>query len=73
MDACTIAALDAVTAFAVPNPGCSSQSRRFFGSGCPAGCLAELIVGSQATDRWEMTILEPNAFERSYTRRNRAA
>ena len=29
-DACTIAALDAITAFAVPNPNCPSQSRRFF-------------------------------------------
>jgi hypothetical protein len=26
-----------------------------------------LIVGSQANDRWEMTIAGPNAFERSYT------
>lgn len=26
-----------------------------------------LIVGSQANDRWEMTITGPNAFERSYT------
>jgi hypothetical protein len=25
------------------------------------------IVGSRANDRWEMTILGPNAFERSYT------
>jgi hypothetical protein len=25
------------------------------------------IVGSQANDRWELTINEPNAFERSYT------
>jgi hypothetical protein len=25
------------------------------------------IIGSQANDRWEMTILGPNAFERSYT------
>jgi hypothetical protein len=30
VDACTVAALDAVTAFAVPNPGCSLRSRRFF-------------------------------------------
>jgi hypothetical protein len=30
MDACTVAALDAITAFAVPGPNCSSQSRRFF-------------------------------------------
>ena len=30
MEACTVTALDAITAFAVPNPNCSSQSRRFF-------------------------------------------
>jgi hypothetical protein len=29
-DACTVAALDAITAFAVPDPNCPSQSRRFF-------------------------------------------
>jgi len=30
VDACTVTALDAITAFAVPNPNCPSQSRRFF-------------------------------------------
>jgi hypothetical protein len=30
VEACTVAALDAITAFAVPNPNCPSQSRRFF-------------------------------------------
>ena len=30
VDACTVAALDAITAFTVPNPNYSSQSRRFF-------------------------------------------
>ena len=30
LDACTVAVLDAITAFAVPNPGVSSQIRRFF-------------------------------------------
>jgi hypothetical protein len=30
VDACTVTALDAITAFAVPNPDCPSQSRRFF-------------------------------------------
>jgi hypothetical protein len=30
VEACTVTALDAITAFAVPNPNCSSQSRRFF-------------------------------------------
>ena len=30
VDACTVAVLDAITAFAVPNPGVSSQIRRIF-------------------------------------------
>jgi hypothetical protein len=30
VDACTVTAFDAITAFAVPDPNCSSQSRRFF-------------------------------------------
>ena len=30
MEARTVTALDAITAFAVPNPNCPSQSRRFF-------------------------------------------
>ena len=30
MDTCTVAALDAITAFAVPNPGFSSQSQSVF-------------------------------------------
>jgi hypothetical protein len=30
VDACTVTASDAITAFAVPNPNSSSQSRRFF-------------------------------------------
>ena len=30
MDACTVAAPDAITAFAVPNPNCSSQGSQFF-------------------------------------------
>ena len=30
VDACTVAALDAITAFAVPNPNYYSQSSRFF-------------------------------------------
>ena len=30
VDACTVAALDAITAFAVPNPNCSSQSQSVF-------------------------------------------
>ncbi len=30
LDACTVAAPDAITAFAVPNPSCSSQGSWFF-------------------------------------------
>lgn len=30
VDPCTVAALDAITDFAVPNPGSSSQVSRFF-------------------------------------------
>jgi len=30
VEACTVTALDAITAFAFPNPNCPSQSRRFF-------------------------------------------
>ena len=30
MDTCTIAAPDAITAFAIPNPNWSSQNSRFF-------------------------------------------
>jgi hypothetical protein len=39
VDACTVAAPDAITAFAVPN-----------GSGCPAGYPVELIT--QSTLEW---------------------
>ena len=40
MDACTVTALDAITAFAVPNPNCSSQIQSVFSGlavrpGCP--------------------------------------
>ena len=30
VDTCTVAALDAITAFAIPNPGSSSQNRPVF-------------------------------------------
>jgi hypothetical protein len=30
VDTCTVTALDAITAFAVPNPNCSSQSQSVF-------------------------------------------
>ena len=37
MEACTVTALDAITAFAVPNPNCPSLSRRFFQVWRPSG------------------------------------
>ncbi len=39
VDACTVTALDAITAFAVPNPNCSSQSQSVF-SGLVASRVA---------------------------------
>ena len=36
MEACTVTALDAITAFTVPNPNYPSQSRRFFQVWSPA-------------------------------------
>jgi hypothetical protein len=41
VDACTVAALDVITAFAAPNPNCSSQSRSVF-SGLDAPQVALL-------------------------------
>ena len=32
-----------------------------------AGNWRVIIIGSQASDQWEMKITGPNAFERSYT------
>jgi hypothetical protein len=37
VDACTVTALDAITALAVPNPNCSSQNSRFFQVWLPVG------------------------------------
>jgi len=52
VDACTVAALDAITAFAVPNPGPSSQeSAGFFGSGCSSGYPDDQIT--QPTSEWQ--------------------
>jgi hypothetical protein len=37
VETCTVTALDAITAFAVPNPNCPSQSGRFFQVWMPVG------------------------------------
>jgi hypothetical protein len=45
VEACTVTALDAITAFAIPNPSSSSQSQPVFsGLVAPAGCPAGLIT-----------------------------
>jgi hypothetical protein len=53
VEACTVTALDATTAFAIPNPGSSSQkSAGFFGSGYSSGCPVERIT--QPTSGWQV-------------------
>ena len=45
VDARTVAALEAITAFAVPNPnGSLAGVVGFFGSGCPSGCPVKQIT-----------------------------
>src|SRR5580692_4226911 len=45
VDACTIAALDAITAFRSSRPQLLlAETVGFFGSGCPSGCPAEQIT-----------------------------
>jgi hypothetical protein len=47
VEACTVTALDAITAFAIPNPNYSSQSMSVFsGLVAPAGCPVERITQS---------------------------
>jgi hypothetical protein len=53
VDACTVAALDAIAAFAVPNPGPSSQSQPVFsGLVARSGRPAEQIT--QPTSDWQI-------------------
>jgi len=44
VDACTVAALDAITAFAVPNPSYSSRAVGFFGFGGSTSYLVKRIT-----------------------------
>jgi hypothetical protein len=44
VEACTVTALDAITAFAVPNPNCSSQSQSVFSG--PVAPQVALLSGS---------------------------
>jgi len=52
VDACTVTALDAITAFAVPNPNCSSQSQSVF-SGLVADQVAFGQQITQLTSDWQ--------------------
>ena len=51
VDTCTVAALDAITAYAVPNPNCSSQKQSVFSGlvalqvALPSGSLSLLRTG----------------------------
>jgi hypothetical protein len=52
VEACTVTALDAITAFAVPKPQLLlAETVGFFGSGCSSGCPAERIT--QPTLDWQ--------------------
>jgi hypothetical protein len=55
MDTCTVAALDVITAFAVPNPNCSSQDQSVF-SGLVALQVALTEQITQPTSDWQVLI-----------------
>jgi len=58
MDACTVAALDVITAFAVPNPNCSSQKQSVFsGLAAPSSCPEKQIT--QPTSDWQILLSQP--------------
>src|SRR6266542_908982 len=58
VDACTVTAFDAITAFAVPNPNCSSQSQSVF-SGLVALQVA-LLSRSPSLLRTGKVLIKPN-------------
>jgi len=51
VDTCTVTAPDAITAFAVPDPNCSSQSQSVF-SGPALPRVASLKQITQLTSDW---------------------
>jgi hypothetical protein len=55
VDTCTVTALDAITAFAVPNPNCSSQSQSVF-SGLVVNQVA-LVIRSPSLHRTGKVLL----------------
>ena len=64
VETCTVTALDAITAFAVPNPNCSSQeSVGFFGSGRSSGYPSERIT-QPTSDRQRFIFANPFSHRR---------
>jgi len=57
VDACTVTALDAITAFAVPNPNCPSQEQSVF-SGLAANQVA-LVSRSLSLLRTGKVLIKP--------------
>jgi hypothetical protein len=57
VDTCTVTALDAITAFAVPNPNCSSQSQSVF-SGLVVNQVA-LVIRSPSLHRTGKVLIKP--------------
>jgi hypothetical protein len=55
VDACTVTALDAITAFAVPNPNGSSQTQSVF-SGLDARPVTRPKLITQPTSDWQSFI-----------------
>ena len=62
MDTCTVAALDAITAFAVPNPNCSSQTQSVF-SGLVAQRVASPSESLSLLQNGDRSV-EANLFDR---------
>jgi len=60
VDACTVTTPDAITAFAVPNPNCSSQKQSVF-SGL-AACRVAPSGGSLGLLRIGAVLISPNLF-----------
>jgi hypothetical protein len=59
VETCTVTALDATTAFAVPNPNCSSQSQSvFLGLVARRVCLFERIT-QPTSDRQLLIFANP--------------
>src|SRR5581483_19246 len=57
VESCTVAALDVITAFAVPNPNCSSQSQSVF-SGLALFQLPFRAI-TQLTSDWLILFCQP--------------